>query len=121
MNDFKHFHPAWHHTLNVIVVSLAFITVGVLWILRNLGVVDPTLFSIIVSWQMLLILWGVVQFIKQHYIGGVILIVTGGYFLLPLLTDIDQEWIHTFWPGIFILVGFLILFKKRKYRHHWGG
>jgi len=58
MNDFKHFHPAWHHTLNVIVVSLAFITVGVLWILRNLGVVDPTLFSIIVSWQMLLILWG---------------------------------------------------------------
>lgn len=120
MNDFKHFHPAWHHTLNVIVVSLAFITVGVLWILRNLGVVDPTLFSIIVSWQMLLILWGVVQFIKQHYIGGVILIVTGGYFLLPLLTDIDQEWIHTFWPGIFILVGFLILFKKRKYRHHWG-
>lgn len=30
MNDFKHFHPTWHHTLNVVVVSLAFIIVGVL-------------------------------------------------------------------------------------------
>lgn len=70
MNDFKHFHPTWHHTLNVVVVSLAFIIVGVLWILRNLGMIDPALFTIIVSWQMLLILWGVIQLIKQHYIGG---------------------------------------------------
>ncbi|MCD7914354.1 MAG: cell wall-active antibiotics response protein [Tannerellaceae bacterium] len=47
------------------------------------------------------------------------LLITGGYFLLPQVTDINQEWIHTFWPGIFILVGLLILFKKRRYRPHW--
>lgn len=116
MSEFKHFHPGWHHKLNIVMLSVIFITVGVLLLGRNLGWVDPTIFSFIVSWQMLLIVLGVIHLIKQHFIGGGLLIFIGGYFLFPQLTVIGGEWIGVYWPVIFILIGILILIKRWNHK-----
>lgn len=57
-----------------------FIIVGLLFLGRNFGIIDSDLFGILVSWQMLLIVVGVVNLIKRHFFGGVITIAIGSLF-----------------------------------------
>ncbi|WP_456087219.1 LiaF transmembrane domain-containing protein [Parabacteroides sp.] len=104
-----------HSKLNTIVTAAVFIIVGLLFLGRNFGVIDSYLFDILVSWQMLLIVVGIVNLIKRHFLGGVITIAVGAYFLLPDITGIEGEWAGMFWPVLLILVGIMILFKPR---HH---
>ena len=50
-----------HSKLNTVVTAAVFIIVGLLFLGRNFGVIDSDLFDILVSWQMLLIVVGVVN------------------------------------------------------------
>lgn len=113
---------SWHHKLSTFVTALVFIVVGLMFIGRNLGIIDSYWFGIIISWQMLLIVIGLVQFIKRHFWGGCILVAVGAYFLLPEISAIDTDWMATFWPVIFILIGISILFKRKPHHSHrrWG-
>ncbi len=112
MNAF-HVHRSWHSKLNNIVTAAVFIIVGLLFLGRNLGYVNEELFHTIVSWQMLLIVIGVVQLIKRHFLGGLILISVGTYFLIP-----SAYGLGTYWPVFLIVIGIGILFKKRNGRCH---
>ena len=87
-----------HSKLNTIVTAAIFIIVGLLFLGRNFGIIDSYLFHILVSWQMLLIVVGVVNLIKRHFFGGVITIAIGAYFLLPEISGIKGEWAGMFWP-----------------------
>ena len=84
-----------HSKLNTVVTAAVFIIVGLLFLGRNFGIIGPGLFDILVSWQMLLIVVGVVNLIKQHFFGGMITIAIGVYFLLPEITGITGEWQNT--------------------------
>ena len=108
-----------HSKLNTFATAAVFIIVGLLFLGRNFGVIDPSLFHILVSWQMLLIVVGVVNLIKRHLVGGCITIAVGTYFLLPEITGIEQEWLGMFWPVFLILIGILILFrpKHNRFKH----
>ncbi len=110
-----------HSKLNTIVTAAIFIIVGLLFLGRNFGIIDSYLFHILVSWQMLLIVVGVVNLIKRHFFGGVITIAIGAYFLLPEISGIKGEWAGMFWPVLLILVGIMILFKPKRHRFnsHW--
>lgn len=110
-----------HSKLNTIVTAAIFIIVGLLFLGRNFGIIDSYLFHILVSWQMLLIVVGVVNLIKRHFFGGVITIAIGAYFLLPEISGIEGEWAGMFWPVLLILVGIMILFKPKRHRFnsHW--
>lgn len=59
-----------HSKLNTVVTAAVFIIVGLLFLGRNFGVIDSDLFDILVSWQMLLIVVGVVNLIKRHFSGN---------------------------------------------------
>ena len=72
-----------HSKLNTVVTAAVFIIVGLLFLGRNFGVIDSDLFDILVSWQMLLIVVGVVNLIKRHFFGGMRMIAIGTYFLFP--------------------------------------
>ena len=61
-----------HSRLNTVTTAAVFIIVGLLFLGRNFGIIDSDLFGILVSWQMLLIVVGVVNLIKRHFFGGVI-------------------------------------------------
>ena len=110
-----------HNRLNTVATAAVFIIVGLLFLGRNFGIIDSYLFHILVSWQMLLVVVGIVNLIKRHFFGGVITIAIGVYFLLPEISGIEGEWGGRFWPVLFILVGIMILFKSDRHRFnsHW--
>lgn len=115
MNAF-HVRPQWHRKLNTIVTALVFIIVGISVLGKNLGWVDNSVFNIIISWQTLLMVIAVVQFIKRNFLGGFILLAVGIYFLIPSSYGIGE-----FWPILLIIIGLGILFKllrKPGYQHH---
>lgn len=112
-----------HSRLNTVTTAAVFIIVGLLFLGRNFGIIDSDLFGILVSWQMLLIVVGVVNLIKRHFFGGVITIAVGAYFLLPEISWVEGEWLDMFWPVLFIFVGIMILFKPERHHFnaHWDG
>ena len=55
-----------HSRLNTVTTAAVFIIVGLLFLGRNFGIIDSDLFGILVSWQRLLIVVGVVTLIKRH-------------------------------------------------------
>lgn len=71
--------------------------------------------DIIFSWQMILIVLGVI-FISggSNRSTGYILLVIGGFFILPRFFDVPHYWRSLFWPSILILVGLLIIFGRSK-------
>ena len=54
-----------HRRLNTLATAAVFIIVGLLYLGRNFGLIDSYLFDILVSWQMLLVVVGVVNLIKR--------------------------------------------------------
>lgn len=63
--------------------AIPFIVVGVVWIMRNTGMITDDIFHIIVSWQMLVMYIGIGSIFRRHYIGGLITFLVGAAFLLP--------------------------------------
>ena len=48
---------------NGYLIATLFIIVGILFLLRNLGMIDPSLFDLLVSWPMLLVVSGIFTYI----------------------------------------------------------
>jgi predicted membrane protein len=111
-------HPHWHRTVNTIVTALVFIVAGGMLLGRNLNLVPESAFRIVVSWQMLLIVLGLSSLIKRNLTSGFVLLVIGTFFLIPVLTGVEKEWFRTYWPVIFIIIGVVLLFKRRNFKHH---
>ncbi|KAA6345711.1 hypothetical protein EZS27_006739 [termite gut metagenome] len=98
-----------HH---VFLPGVILILIGFLFLGRNVGWIDPSLFKALFSWQMLFIVAGLYSFLYKHFISGLALIAFGAYFILPHL---DVWWAgnaQNYWPLLVILIGIVILFKK---------
>lgn len=96
----RRYNSAW-------LIGIIFIVVGLLWFGHNAGVVSSTLFHIVVSWQMLLIVLGIsMLFQRRKIVGGAILIGIGGFFMFDKFTDLIT-WDS--WPLVFVLVGVVII------------
>ncbi len=109
-----------HGRLNVVVIAAIFITAGFLFLGRNLGFVEPYLLRIFISWQMLLIVLGLVSLSKRQSTGGLILIGVGAFFLIPRIIGAGHIWLSTYWPLVFVLVGVLLLVKLfNPDKHHY--
>lgn len=103
--------------INTFFTAGCFIVIGMIWLGWNLEIIPFYWFRIIASWQMLLVVIGIANLLKRHFIGGGILVGIGGFFMLPLIdVNVDMNWLGNFWPVILVIVGLLILFK-RKDRH----
>ncbi|MGM9796360.1 MAG: LiaF transmembrane domain-containing protein [Parabacteroides sp.] len=99
-------------------VAFVLIVGGITYLLRNLGFIQSEWVDQFISWQSLIILAGVCSILQQRYIGGVILILLGGYFLFPEWNAfISAQW-HTYWPLLFVAMGLLILFRRKDRQEH---
>ena len=103
-----------------ILVAVLFILSGVLLLARNMGWMTSELFNVIVSWHSLLILLGIYALIRRHFVGGIVLLLVGTYFLIGGLTWLPEDSQKMIWPIALIVAGILFFFKPR-HKGPWAG
>ena len=105
-----------------IVVSLAIIALGTLFLLDNLGIVS--FHDVARYWPVILIALGVVRMVDSHgsasLTWGAVLAGVGGLLLLDNLNLIYFDW-RIVWPAILIGVGVLMLLRTSERSHFWPG
>lgn len=104
-----------------ILIALLFILSGILLFARNMGWITSEVFDLIVSWHSLLILLGIYAMIRRHFIGGIILLLIGVYFLIGGLSWLPENSQAMVWPLALIIAGVLFIFKPgRNKRAQWA-
>lgn len=105
-------------------LGLVLIVVGFLLIVTHFGILPEGWRHIVISWQALLILFGAVLLFSRHnQTAGLILVLIGGFFLLPRLWPLNFEWNRLFWPVILLGIGSIILIReatKHRYKKEGG-
>ena len=114
-----------------IVLGLIIIALGAFLLADNLSGLSGYLRSIIFSWPMLLVAIGFLNlFGRRSYMTGLILIIAGGFFLIPkIFYNIDIDFTRLFWPVILIAIGLMIIVRRgmgyehrhfhRHFHHHF--
>jgi predicted membrane protein len=95
------------------ILGIIIIVAGLLLLASNTGYLPYGLRHIFFSWQMILIVIGLILLVRRESIvPGVILLLIGGIFILPRLFYFSFSMVHLFWPALLIAIGLLIIFKK---------
>ena len=93
--------------------GLFLMLIGVLFLGYNFGIISYSIKEIIFSWPMILILIGVIQFFKRRLVSGVVLILIGGFFMIPkVIPGLDGQFVHIYWPLLLIGAGIVILLQR---------
>ena len=97
-----------------ILFGLFLIALGGFWILVKLDIIPDTWDDILISWKTLLIGIGIFSWIGGNRTAGTILVVIGGFFLIPDLIRIPYEIRRIGWPLLIIGIGVALLLTYRK-------
>ena len=107
-----------NHKKNRFTKTLTFafflIAAGVVVFMKNFGVLDPTIYKYIISWQSLLIalgLWHISGGVRKNWFESLILITIGSVFLFEKIYGADFGIKNLIWPIILIVVGVGIFIK----------
>jgi len=107
-----------HKTNSRAIFGLIMIAVGFVLIISHFGILPYDWRHILISWQALLILIGTLMlFSKQNQMAGGILILVGGFFMIPRLVPVSFEWKRLIWPVLLLGIGSIIILRevfKRK-------
>jgi predicted membrane protein len=112
--------------MSSIICGLVFLTAGVLLFAFNSGFLQPEYKRVVFSWPMLLFAMGFVfMFSRCKWIAGIILMLIGGFFLLPRLNIEGLEFVaQNGWAIGLIVVGVLVIsnsiWNKHLYCQHKG-
>ncbi len=94
--------------------GLFLIAIGGFWILERLDLIPDIWNDILISWQMLLIAIGIFSLIGGNRTSGTVLIVIGGFFLLPEVFTIPVELRRIGWPLLIIGIGVVLLITHSR-------
>jgi len=87
---------------------------GLAVLLNNLGIMEFELQRYILRWEMILIVVGLVAlFSHGNKAPGIIMILVGGTLYLRDFLHIQFNFWQVFLPGILILIGVMIIFRRR--------
>jgi predicted membrane protein len=104
-----------HISSNRAIIGVILVLVGLFLVMRNTGIFPGFIDHVIFSWPMLLVTIGLIITIGSSggKTSGVIVMAVGAFFLIP---EIFRETfdINMFWPSIFIIIGVIFIFTKRK-------
>ncbi|HLN53233.1 MAG TPA: LiaF domain-containing protein [Lentimicrobium sp.] len=106
--------PKTNQSYKATILGLLLILFGAFYFAYQAGALNPMVWRVIFSWQMLLIALGILALSEKNYAWGTILIVTGGMFLYKRYTGQAIDYV---WPIIIILAGLAIIFFKPA---HWN-
>lgn len=96
------------------------IITGVLLLCTKLNFIPAEYIDAIVSWQMLLIVIGLISLFKRHFFFGFTLIILGKFFLIPeiakvpgnFLGAIPENFIQLYWPVLLIFAGLMFFLHR---------
>jgi len=93
--------------------GLVLMLIGVLFLGYNFGIIPFNVKEVIFSWPMLLIFIGLINLFRRHLISGIVLIFVGGFFLIPrIVSGLDGQFVHIYWPLLLIAAGIVILLQR---------
>lgn len=106
-------------TSNRFIIGILLVIAGFILILEKTTVLpaplDHFIEDIIFSWQMLLIVIGVITLAGSgNKTPGIVLIAVGGFFLIPELFSDYFRSFNFFWPALFIVIGVVLLINSRR-------
>jgi len=107
--------------------GLILMLIGVVFLGINFGLIPPELKTVILSWPMLLIVIGLFNFAKRHIISGVVMVLIGGFFIVPRFVEacptcfpgLNADFTRIYWPLLLIAAG-LLLIISRFLAPKWG-
>jgi predicted membrane protein len=104
---------------NRFIIGILLVIAGFILILQKTTVLPAPLHhfinDIVFSWQMLLIVIGVVTLAGSgNKTPGIVLIAVGGFFLIPELFSDYFRSFNFFWPALFIVIGVVLLLNSRR-------
>jgi len=109
MRNFEHIHRK-HSAESKYLVGFIFIIVGALLLGRNFHIIPHWISNVFISWQMLLIVIGIVSiFVKKKPINGLVLIGVGGIFLANKFFFFSPFQWQMIWPAVFVFIGVLLV------------
>jgi predicted membrane protein len=106
-------------TSNRFIIGILLIIAGLILVVKKSTVLpeplDHFIDDIIFSWQMLLVVIGIIVLAgSDNKTPGIIMIAVGGFFMIPeLFTDFFRSF-NFFWPAIFIVIGIVLLMNSRR-------
>lgn len=111
-----------------VVFASLLILAGFVFVLSNTGVISEAWKWVLLSWQMMLVIIGLMQIVGRSYRAGLIFILVGVFFIVPRLGFLfpNEQLITTFasiyWPILLIAIGLIILFsgltRQKKHAYH---
>lgn len=102
-----------------LILGIILVLLGIAVLAEIVDAVPWSMRDIVFSWQMILIVLGVIFISGQESKStGYILLAIGAFFILPKFFDVPDFWRSLFWPSILILLGLLIIFGKGKRHKH---
>ena len=93
----------------LLVVALVLIGLGLVILARNMNFIDYWVYRIIVSWQSLLIIFGIWLLAKKDTTCGLIMVCSGVFCLIPKIARLAPDWLHTYWPLLLVFTGIIVL------------
>lgn len=107
---------------NRAIIGVVLLLAGFFLLLRNTNIFPVFIDDIIFSWQMLLIVIGLIITIgSSDKTPGIIVMAVGAFFLLPSLFSNLFGAYRLFWPAVFITLGIIVIFGgqrvSRKFFH----
>ncbi|MDR0830518.1 MAG: cell wall-active antibiotics response protein [Prevotellaceae bacterium] len=123
----------FHHSnfwKSKLIFSVLLILAGIVLLGLNFGFIPQAMKPILISWQMLVIILGVLSLFYRHYFSGIIMIVVGNFFMIPDLfrafpetfSWASENFVHLYYPVLLIFGGILLVIYwllPKKYR--WCG
>jgi predicted membrane protein len=103
------------HPSSRLVIGLVLVMAGFFLLLRNTNIFPNFIEDIVFSWQMLLIVIGLIITLGgTNRTPGIVLMVVGAFFMIPTLFHELFGSYQVFWPALFITAGILIIFTGRQ-------
>ena len=100
--------------------GLVMIVLGIILVLNIMDVFPYDVKRIIFSWEMLLILFGLLSLVNnQSKVMGIVLISLGVFFLGIHFFDLPYYFKRAFWPVVLIAFGAYLVFSPTRHFRHW--
>lgn len=99
---------------------LVLIIGGILLLSSKLQLIPAGYSSVVISWQMLVIAFGLFLLFKRNVICSLVMLSIGTFFIVPriamvpdsFITDLPQNYFGTYWPALLIAFGIIMVLKR---------